>query len=94
MVVGKCLLDLRLYGTRSLKDKRRVVQSLIQKLRQKYGLACAEVGEQEVWGRAVIGLACVSNEGRHAETLLRSAARWVEENIEGEVLFSDIQLIP
>ena len=93
MVVGTCLIRLRLNGTRSLKDKRRVVQSLLTRLGREFGLACAEVGENDVWSRAVLGLACVSNEGGHAREVLRRAVLWLEGNIDGEVLSSDIELI-
>ncbi len=94
MIVGKCLVDLRLHGTRSLKDKRRIVKGLVQKLQQRFRVACAEVDKQDMWGRAVIGMACVSNEAHHAEKLLREACSWVETNVEGEVLSFDIQIIP
>jgi uncharacterized protein YlxP (DUF503 family) len=92
MVVGKCLIDMRLNGTRSLKDKRRVIQSLLAHLK-RFGLACAEVGENDTWGRALLGIACVSNQRRHAEEVLRRAVLWVEGNIDGEVLSSEIELI-
>jgi hypothetical protein len=92
MVVGKCLLDMRLNGTRSLKDKRRVLTSLLARLNREFGLACAEVGDNDIWGRALLGLACVSNDGRHAEEVLRRAVLWVQGNIDGEVLSSEIEL--
>lgn len=87
------MLDIRLYGIHSLKDKRRVVQSLLSRLRDRFGLACAEVGENDIWARTLIGMACVSNQGWHAEEILRSAISWVEENIDGEILSSEISVI-
>ncbi len=93
MVVGKCLIDMRLNGTASLKDKRRVLKGLLVRLNREFGLACAEVGDNDIWGRALLGMACVANEGRHAEQVLRRAVLWVEGNIDGEVLSSDIEVI-
>ena len=93
MVVGKCLVRLRLNGTRSLKDKRRVIQSVLTRMCREFGVACAEVGENEAWGRAVLGVACVSNDGGHAQDVLRRAILWLEGNIDGEVLSSEIELI-
>jgi hypothetical protein len=92
MIVGTCLIDIRLNGTRSLKDKRRVIQSLLTRLNREFGLACAEVGDNDIWGRALLGLAYVSNEGRHAEEVLRRAVLWLEGNIDGEVLSSEIEV--
>jgi len=93
MVVGTCLIDMRLNGTRSLKDKRRVIVSLLTRLNRSFGLAAAEVGDNDIWGRALLGLACVANEGRHVEEVLRRAVLWVQGNIDGEVLSSEIEII-
>jgi len=86
-------VDIRLYGMRSLKDKRRVIQSLISRLQQKFKVSCAEVGGNDTWGRAFIGMAFVSNQGRHAEELLRSAVLWIEGNVDGEILDYKIDII-
>jgi len=93
MVVGRAMMDIRLFGARSLKDKRRVVESLLVRLRQRYGISCAEVGENDTWGRALIGLACVASEGWHAEEVLRKALLFVENNIDGEVLHFELDII-
>lgn len=92
MIVGKCLVDIRLNGSRSLKDKRRVLKSLLTRLNREFGLACAEVGANDVWGRAFVGMACVSNDGRHAEEVLRRAVLWVQSNIDGEVFLREIEV--
>jgi len=93
MVVGKCFVDIRLYGMRSLKDKRKVIQSLVSRLQQKFRVSCAEVGENDTWGRAFIGMAFVSNRVQHVERLLKNAVLWIEGNVDGEILDYEIDII-
>ncbi len=93
MVVGHCLVDIRLFGTNSLKDKRRVLKSLTTRLCRNFGLSCAEVGANDSWGRAFLGLAVVSNRVDHAERVLQKAVSWIQNNIDGEVLDCQIDII-
>ncbi len=55
-------IDLLVPGARSLKDRRQGVKSLKERLRNRFGAACAEVGELDSWTRASLGIAAVSNE--------------------------------
>ena len=71
MVVGTLCACLRLEGCRSLKDKRQIVRSLLERLRNTFQVAAAEVDDQELWGNATIGVACVSASKAHAESVLQ-----------------------
>ena len=66
MHVGACVLTLHVPASHSLKDKRQVVRSLIERLRRQFNVAVAEVEEQDSWQTAVLGLVVVSNEAGHA----------------------------
>ena len=61
MVVAAALVELHVHGSHSLKEKRGVVQSIKQRLRNRFNVAVAEVGGQETWQIAVIGLATVDS---------------------------------
>lgn len=63
-------MQFRLEGCRSLKDKRSVLQSVVARVRREFQVAVAETGDQDLWGNATIGVACVSNDARHAESVL------------------------
>ena len=93
MVVGQCRVDIRLFGVTSLKDKRRVTKSLIARLQNKFGVSCAEVGANKLYGRTVLGLALVTNAESQALKLLHSAVDWLEANIDGEILDCEIDII-
>ncbi|HON86624.1 MAG: DUF503 domain-containing protein [Firmicutes bacterium] len=93
MVVGQCLLDIRLFGMHSLKDKRRVTKSLIARLQQRFGVSCAEVGANDCWGRVLLGIALVTNQEKYALDTLNKVVLWVEDNIDGEVVDFQIDII-
>lgn len=69
-MVGVLTVELVIYEARSLKDKRRVLQSLKQRLRNRFNVSVAEVAHQDVWQRATLGVAVVSNEAREVESQL------------------------
>lgn len=80
MIVGSLLVRLLLPESGSLKDKRQVVKSLTARLTNQFGVAAAEVGELGSWQIAELGIACVSNEYQHAEHVLDSVVRFIEES--------------
>ena len=70
MQIGTLLLKLAIHEARSLKDKRRVVKSLKEKLRRKFNVSIAEIEAQDVRQSAVLGVAIVGNERRYLDQVL------------------------
>ena len=70
MIVGLCTVELYLPESQSLKEKRQVLLSLKDRLREKFNVSVAEVGDQELWQKAVLGMACVANEQPHVNRVL------------------------
>jgi len=79
MYVAAYRVTLYLPASDSLKDKRQVVRSLLQRLRNSFEIAAAEVEEQDKRQIAVLGLAAVSGDAGHAEEVLEHAVRFIEE---------------
>lgn len=75
--VGICTFELHLPESRSLKDKRMVVRSVKDQLRNRVGCSVAEVDHHETWQRARLTLACVTREAGEAGRLLDEAERWL-----------------
>nr|MBI3613456.1 DUF503 domain-containing protein [Nitrospirota bacterium] len=73
MIVGLCTVELYIPDAHSLKAKRQVLLSLKDRLRDKFNVSVAEVGEQDLWQKAVLGIACVANEGTHVNRVLDQA---------------------
>lgn len=78
MVVGIARLTLHLPNSGSLKAKRQVVRSLTSRVRQRFEVAVAEVGEQDRWQLAEIGIACVSADASHVDEVLAHVVAFVE----------------
>jgi uncharacterized protein YlxP (DUF503 family) len=70
MVIGVCTIVLEIPASHSLKDKRRVVKSILAKVRNQYNVSIAEVNANDAWQSAVLGIACVSNNAPYAHGLL------------------------
>lgn len=64
MIVGICEVDLYLYQPNSLKEKRSIVKSIIERSKHKFNISIAEVGDNDKWQLAKIGFATVSNNSR------------------------------
>ncbi|MEO9255445.1 MAG: DUF503 domain-containing protein [Tepidiformaceae bacterium] len=77
MTVGLIHIRLRL-PSRTLKEKRTIVKSVIERLRQRYNVSVAETDDLDTFGLATIAAACVSNDARHADEQLQEIARAVE----------------
>lgn len=86
MIVGTCRIVLAIPGADSLKAKRKVLRSLIDRMRSQFNVAVAEVDAQDVHRKAVIGLAVVSNDARHATSMLDTLRAFVAEEARDAVV--------
>ncbi|MEE1941787.1 DUF503 domain-containing protein [Streptomyces sp. TRM 70361] len=86
MYVGTLSFDLLLGDVRSLKEKRSVIRPIIAELQRKYAVSVAEVGEQNLHRRALIGLAAVSGDAAHVTDVLDRCERLVAGRPEVELL--------
>jgi uncharacterized protein YlxP (DUF503 family) len=82
MTVGIARLTLYIPDSHSLKEKRMVLRRVKDRTRQKFNVAIAEVEDNDVWQRAVLGLAVVGNEGRFVESALDEVIRFVQGQAE------------
>lgn len=80
MVVGILTVDLMIPESNSLKDKRQVVKSVVDGIRHKFNVSAAELDCLDLWRRAVIGVACISNDKEVANTLLNRVLATIESN--------------
>ena len=86
MVVGILRLELELPGCFNLKQKRRVLNRIRDRVRQRFHAAVAETDRQDIWNAAEVGVAVVSNEQRHANEMLSHILAYVEANTEAQVI--------
>jgi len=93
MIVGAAIVELHVHGSQSLKAKRGVVRSITQRVRNRFNLAVAEVGGQDTWQRAVLGLTGVGSDARSVRRALEQALAFIEELHLAEVLGSDLEIV-
>lgn len=86
MFTGTLTVDLLLGDVRSLKQKRSVVRPIVAELQRKYSVAAAEVGHQDLYRRAALGVAVVSANAGHCRDVLAACEREVAARPEIELL--------
>ena len=79
MHIGVCILHLRLADSHSLKEKRRVVKGIKDRVKSKFNVSIAEVDALDNWQWAVLGVACVSNDSGFANSVLSSVVNFIED---------------
>lgn len=95
MHIGVCRVTLRLPEKGSLKEKRQVVRSLTSRVRTKFNVSIAEVGDLDSWQIATLGLTCVSNDARHAHEMLSTVVSFIERTrLDAELLDYEVEVTP
>jgi uncharacterized protein YlxP (DUF503 family) len=84
MIVAIVVTELHLPSARSLKDKRRVVASLVERLHQRHRVSVAQVGQLEAHQRAELGIAVVGIDADTVHHVLAEVRRMVEDDTIGE----------
>ena len=82
IVVGVCRIELELTDNFSLKGKRAVIKRVIQRTRNRFNVAMAEVEEQDVLTRAVLAFSVVGNERRFVNSCLDKVVDFIEQDAE------------
>lgn len=73
----------------SLKEKRMVVKSICAKVRNKFNVSIAEIGEQDIHQTIILGVACVAGETSQADSILDNALNFIENSTDAEIM--DVQ---
>jgi len=78
MIIGTLYINIRLHGITSLKAKRKISNSLKQKMKNKFNLAVAEVGSENSLDSLEIGMVTLANSKIRVEEVLHKALSMVE----------------
>lgn len=85
MVVGSLEIHLRLAGSHSLKEKRRVIRPILEALHRELGVSAAEVGDLELWGNATLGVAWVAANRATAQAVRQKVLNRLETFAEADI---------
>ncbi len=85
-IVGSCRIVLFLPDASSLKEKRQIIKSLKDRLRNRFNLAISEIDNSELWQKATLGIVCVSNERRSAQAYLDQVINFFQAEPEIKII--------
>ncbi|UCB49754.1 MAG: DUF503 domain-containing protein [Deltaproteobacteria bacterium] len=93
MVVGILKIDLHLHDNRSLKGKRKIVKSIVDRIKYKFNVSVAEVGSNDKWQRIELGVSTVGNDRRHIDASLNNILAFVDSLYLAEIVGSKIEIL-
>ena len=93
MIVMSCNLELHLWECNSLKDKRRILKSLKDRIRNEFNVAVAEVDPTDLWQSASLGVVTVSSGVRHANGTLTKVVNLVESDVRIELINCNMEVL-
>ncbi|EJP6472906.1 DUF503 domain-containing protein [Clostridium botulinum] len=93
MIIGTAKIYLYANWVHSLKEKRMIVKSVISKTKNKFNVSIAEVEMQDIHQNIVIGIACISNSSKQADSIIQNVVNYIEGNTEAIVSKIETEII-
>lgn len=93
MVAGLGIIELRLEGCRSLKEKRGLLKGLLNRTQREFNVSLAEIGDNDRWNKALIGFATVGNDRRHLNGRIDQMINFLAESRAAEITGSSFELL-
>ena len=93
MVVGVCRITLVIHDNQSLKGKRQVLKSILEKVKNRFNVSIAEVADNDLWQRAVIGISAVGNDKAFINSTIDKALNMIEGLHLAEIIDHDVEYI-
>lgn len=93
MVVGVLKIELRIHDNHSLKGKRKVVRSMVDKVKHRFNAAIAEVGSNDNWQRIELGITTVGNDRRHIDSSLANILEFLESLYLAEIVSTESEIV-
>lgn len=91
--MGIMTVEIFIGEANSLKEKRRVLKSIVDRARSKFNVSISEVDNQDLWQRATLGVAAVSNESGHVSQMLDAVIRSIDSNGGAELINYSIEIL-
>jgi len=86
MIVGTMKIVFHIHDNRSLKGKRKIVKSMVDKVKHKFNVAIAEIGSNDKWRKIELGVSTVGNDRRHIDTSLNNILAFLESLYLAEIV--------
>jgi uncharacterized protein YlxP (DUF503 family) len=92
MVVGTLKIELHLAENRSLKGKRKVVRSMVDKVKSRFNVAIAEVGANDKWQKIELGVCAVGNDRRHIDSSLNHILGFLDSLYLAQIVHTEMEI--
>jgi hypothetical protein len=92
MIVAVARITLHIPDNHSLKGKRKVIKGLVEKIRNRFDASVAEVADHDLWQKAQLGLAMVSNDSQLLDARVNKIIHFIEEQHVAQVMDSQVEL--
>jgi uncharacterized protein YlxP (DUF503 family) len=92
MFIGILRLSLHLPGPGSLKSKRHLLRSAVDRVKARFNVSIAEVAENDLWQKSVVGVAAVGNDRAFVNETLDKVAAFVASVHGGQILVAERRL--
>ncbi len=93
MIIGLLIFEIFLPYSHSLKEKRKTLNMIRDRLKKKYNIAFAELDYQNKWQRSKVGLVTLNTQKGMIERIFHKIVLETEENIEGEILYKEVYFL-
>ncbi len=93
MHVGCCSIRFFLHGNSSLKGKRRIIRTIKDRVKNKFNISIAEVGDQDIWQNLHLGIAAVSGDAQYLEGLIQQVVNFIDNMHLAEMTSHDVEII-
>jgi uncharacterized protein YlxP (DUF503 family) len=93
MIIGCLVLEIYLPYSHSLKEKRKRLKGILDRLKTRHNVAVSELDFQDKWQRSRIGMVTLNSQKSIIEKTLNQIVRDIEETIDGEILKVDISYL-
>ena len=93
LTVGLCIIELYMPQCHSLKEKRQVLRSLKSKIKNKFDVVIAEVGEQDRWQNAVLGVTTLSNDKSKVNGVLDKVVGQIDRIYDVEIIRHHLEFV-
>ncbi len=93
MVVGVCCLRLALHEVFSLKEKRSILKKILERVRNKFPVSIAEVGDNDVWQSAKVGFSIVGNDRAFVNSLMDKVIDYIESLYLAEIVDQQMEIM-
>ena len=93
MTIGFCRMELYLPESGSLKGKRSILAGLTKRVRNKFNVSVSELADNDLWQKAVLGVAIVCNDSRHANQVLSKVVDLVQSEHRLQLVDYSLEMI-